>query len=83
MAILTDTQPEAKQMLLELLRQMPPWRKLAQVGQMNATVRLLAVQGLRQRHPQANEVEIQRRLADILLGKEMAALVYGPLPQEN
>jgi hypothetical protein len=50
---LTDTQPAAEQMLIELLRQMPPWRKLAQVGQMNATVRLLAVQGLRQRHPQS------------------------------
>lgn len=80
MEMLTDTSPEAEQVLLTLLRQAPPWRKLAQVGQINATVRLLAVQGLRQRHPQADEAEIRWRLAALLLGEVVAAQVYGPLP---
>ncbi len=79
----TDTRPEAEKVQLELLRQAPPWRKLALVGQMNATVRLLAAQGLRQRYPQADEPEIRRRLAGLLLGEELAAQVYGPLPGET
>ena len=80
--MLTDTRPEAEAVLIELLRQAPSWRKLAQVGQMNATVRLLLIQGLRQRHPDADEGEIQRRLASLLLGQELAEVVYGPLPAE-
>ena len=80
--MLTDTRPEAEAVLIELLRQAPPWRKLAQVGQMNATVRLLLIQGLRQRHPDADESEIQRRLASLLLGQEVAEVLYGPLPVE-
>jgi hypothetical protein len=80
--MLTDTQPEAEAVLIELLRQAPPWRKLAQVGQMNVTVRLLLIQGLCQRHPDADESEIRRRLAALLLGQEVAEVVYGPLPVE-
>ena len=80
---LTDTTPEAEQALLELLRQTPPWRKLALMGELNAAVRLLAEQGLRQRYPQADEAEIRRRLAGLLLGEELATRVYGPLQSEE
>lgn len=80
--MLTDTQPEAEAVLIKLLRQAPSWRKLDQVGQMNATVRLLLIKGLQQRHPDADESEIQRRLARLLLGQEVAELLYGPLPVE-
>ena len=38
----------------------------------------LALSGLRERYPQATEAEIQRRLADRMLGEELAAEVYGP-----
>jgi len=75
-----DTRPEAKQMQIELLRQAPAWRKLEMVGQLNQTVRTLALSGLRQRHPEATPQELQRRLADLLLGgPNLAAQVYGPL----
>jgi len=33
---------------------------------------------LRQRHPNASPEELRRRLADILLGPELAVRVYGP-----
>jgi hypothetical protein len=75
-----DTAAEAEGVLLELLRRAPAWRKLALVGQANAAVRLLAEQGLRQRHPQADGAEIRRRLAGLLLGEELATRAYGPLP---
>jgi hypothetical protein len=74
-----DTRPEAEAVLIEMLRQAPPWRKLHMVGQLNQTVRTLALSGLRQRHPEATPQELRRRLADLLLGPDLAAQVYGPL----
>ena len=74
-----DTQPEAEAVLIDLLRQAPPWRKLHMVDQLNQTVRALALGGLRQRHPDATPQELRRRLADLLLGPDLAARAYGPL----
>jgi len=78
-----DTSPEAEAVLLKLLREAPAWRKLKMVAELNETVRQLALSGLRSRYPQASARELRRRLADILLGPELAAKVYGPLPQED
>ena len=66
-------------MLIGLLRQAPPWRKLHMVGQLNLTVRALALSGLRRRHPEASPDELHRRLAHLLLGADLAAQVVGPL----
>jgi hypothetical protein len=78
-----DTSPEAEAVLIRLLRQAPPWRKLETVDQLNQSVKLLALVGLRQRFPQEDDECIRRRLADLLLGEEMALKVFGPLPQET
>lgn len=73
----TDTRPDAERVQIELMRQAPSWRKLELLGQLNQTVRLLAVSGLRQRYPDATDRELRRRLADLLLGTEIATRVYG------
>jgi hypothetical protein len=52
------------------------------VGQMNATVRLLALSGLRSRYPNDSPARLRRRLADILLGQELADKVYGALEED-
>ena len=78
-ALFSDTSPEAEAVLIRLLRQAPPWRKLEMVDQLNQSVKLLALAGLRQRFPQEDDERIRRRLADLLLGEEMALKVYGPL----
>ncbi|GEM_PF-304544 len=78
-ALFPDTRPEAEAVLIGLLRQAPPWRKLAMVGQLNQAVHTLALSGLRTRHPEATPQELRRRLADLLLGPDLAAQVYGPL----
>jgi hypothetical protein len=78
-----DTPPDVEQIQLDLLRQAPPWRKLEIVGQMTETVRILAASGLRQRYPDASEDELRRLLADILLGPDLAANVYGQLPEKK
>ena len=77
-ALFPDTSPEAEEVLVGLLRQAPPWRKLHMVGQLNMTVRTLALSGLRRRHPEATPDELRRRLAHLLLGADLAARVYGP-----
>jgi len=78
-----DTRPEAEAVLIGMLRQAPPWRKLHMVGQLNQTVRTLALSGLRRRYPQAPPQELRRRLADLLLGPDLAAQVYGPLEAQR
>ena len=74
-----DTSPQAQRVQIELMRQAPSWRKMELLGQLNQTAKMFALAGLRQRHPQAPESEIRRRLADLILGQELAAKVYGSL----
>ncbi len=81
--VFPDTPPETERVLLAMLREMPPWRKLEMVAQPNQAGRELALVGLQARYPTATRDELRRRLADILLGGELAARVYGPLPEED
>ena len=80
---LDDTHPEIERLQIEGLRQMPPWRKLALVGDMNEAVRALALAGLRQRYPDDTPAQRRRRLADLVLGPELATRVYGPLQEDG
>jgi hypothetical protein len=77
---LTDTSPEIEALQLYLLRQASPARKLELLAQLNAMVKALALAGLRTRHPDDTPDTIQRRLADLLLGEELAFKVYGRAP---
>ncbi len=52
---LSDTDRDAERVQIALMRQSPSWRKLYLLGQLNQTVKLMALSGLRQRHPQATE----------------------------
>lgn len=83
MSASSDTSPEVDQMRIERLRHMPPWRKLALMAEMSQTVCTLALAGLRLRHPDDTPARRQRRLADLLLGPELAARAYGPGPEEE
>ena len=74
----SDTSPQAEAVLIELMRAAPAWRKLQMVAELNAAARAMAMAGLRQRYPQADEPTLRRHLADILLGPELAAKAYGP-----
>ena len=62
---------------IELLRQAHPWRKMEMLNSLNAAARELALAGLRRQYPQAEREELRRRLADLLLGEELARKVYG------
>jgi hypothetical protein len=76
--MISDTHPDIERLQLDLLRQAPAWRKAQMLGEMYASMKQLALSGLRSRHPEASQMELQRRLADLLLGADLAERVYGP-----
>ncbi len=78
-----DTSPEAEKILIDLLRKTPGWRKLELVGEINETVKLMNLSGLKARYPDDSPEKLRRRLADLLLGKELAEKAYGPFIDEE
>jgi len=81
-ALFPDTSPDAERVLIDLLRRASVHQRFEMLDQMNSTVRELALMGLRARHPGATDAQLRRYLADLLLGPELAARAYGPLPPE-
>jgi hypothetical protein len=78
---LTDTRPEAEAVLIELLRQAPPWRKIRMMEQLNQQMRALSLAGVRARHPDADEAEIRRRVAELWLGPALATQIHNSLAE--
>lgn len=76
----SDTSRAAERVLFELALRAPAWRKVELMGEMYRAVCDLALSGLRDRYPHSSANELRRRLADILLGTELALRVYGPFP---
>jgi len=75
----SDTHPKMEALQIQLWRQASPTRKMHMLAQLNTSVRIVALAGLRSRYPQASEAELRRRLAGLLLGEELARKVYGEL----
>lgn len=67
----------------EVLRRTPAWYKLELVARMNERVRRMGLARLRHRYPDETSPRLRRRLADMVLGEELATSVYGPLPAER
>jgi hypothetical protein len=61
-----DTSADAEAVLIDLLRRASP-------------ARMLAMTGLKERHPDESEAQLRQRFADLWLGAELAAKAYGPL----
>lgn len=73
----SDTHPKMEALQIEFIRRMPAWKKISIVGDLNQTVRTLAISGIKQRHPNATPKQILRILAELMLGAELAQKVYG------
>ena len=78
-ALYSDTHPKMEALQIQLWRQASPMHKMHMLAQLNASVRMLALAGLRSRYPTATETELHRRLAGLLLGEDLARRVYGEL----
>jgi hypothetical protein len=73
----SDTHPKMEALQIQLWRQASPTKKMNMLAQLNASARMLAMTGLHSRFPQASQTELRRKLADLLLGEELARKVYG------
>jgi hypothetical protein len=66
-----------------LLRQATIARKLQLMVQLNATGRTLALSDLRRRYPAADEAFIRRKLAERMLGSELAGQIFKEVSATN
>jgi hypothetical protein len=77
-----DTPPEIEEMMLERYRLMSPGEKLRAVQEMNRTVQLMALAGIRSRHGTGlSDGELRLRLAALWLDRETMIEVYGWDPE--
>ena len=75
--LLSDTDPEVERVLIRLARAAPAWKKCEQIVSATMACRELAMVGLRGRYPEANEEELRRRLAALVLDRDVVIRVYG------
>lgn len=73
----SDTPPEVQRAYYEICRRVPLGRRLELTFGMCDTGRRLALAGLRMRHPDASEEQLQRLWARQHLGQELFERVYG------
>ena len=74
-----DTPQKILDVQVDILRKMPPEKKIRLIFEFSEMVKGFARTGLKLRHPNASEEELHRRMASLLLGEELAYKVYGPL----
>jgi hypothetical protein len=79
----SDTTPEAQQVMFELLRRAPAWKRLALMCELIQATRALMLAGLRRRFPAASEEEIRRRFIAKVLTREQVIGAYGFAPVEE
>lgn len=76
-AITDDTDPKALAVQTEILRRMPPWRKMQLVVEACRAADAMTLAGLRRRHPEASEDELRLRRIHLSLGDALFETVYG------
>ena len=77
-----DTRPEADARYHALLRKMTPAQRLEAADRLSRSVRELALAGLRERHPAADETELRVRLTARLYGRDASRRVHGWVPDD-
>ena len=75
-ALYSDTHLHIEALQIKIVRSMPAWKKLSVVDELNEMVKMMAMSGLKERHPEATPQQIHRLLAELMLGPELAQKVY-------
>jgi hypothetical protein len=78
----SDTSPDARRVLIDLYRKMPPEIKFRRVFEAYQTGKMLAMAGLKDRYPEASEKKIWYLWAKQHLGDELFKEIYGAVPDE-
>jgi hypothetical protein len=77
-----DTSPAQVARYHQLLRAMTPEQRVSATVSLCNGVRVAAIAGLRQRHPQASDAELRVRLMVRLYGRTQAVRVFGSVPDD-
>ena len=78
-----DTHPEAEKVLIDLLQKVPAWHKLEMVSQITTTCRELALSGLQKRYPASTDEELKKRLAALVLPRQLVIRAYNWDPEKE
>jgi len=80
----SDTPRELESLIVQGYRRMTPKEKLERVGQLNRSIRTLALAGIRQRHgADLSERELRLRLAALSIDRETMIQAFGWDPDEH
>ena len=79
----SDTPVEILEEQARLLAALTPAARVKRVRDLTVGASLVALAGLRHRHPHATEPELLLRLAALRLGADVVARVYGWRPAED
>jgi hypothetical protein len=71
-----DTSPEAHAAQVDALRRMGPEGRVRLAFQMSNEIRRISADGVRHRHPEYDESTVERAVATVFLGPELAAAVW-------
>jgi len=73
----SDTSAAAEAVLIDLARRSPASRKLAMAFSMTDAVRRASLAGVRSRHPTLSDEDARRRLAALVLPRDLVMAAYG------
>ena len=74
---LRDTTAEARRVQVDCYRRMAPWQKVELCMQLEHLADTLALAGIAERHPQADDDERRLRLLTLKHGPELVRRAYG------
>jgi DNA-binding HxlR family transcriptional regulator len=77
-----DTSEPSNARYHELLRALPPERRLEAAMSLSRGVRALAEAGIRERHPDASAAEIRVRMTVRMYGRAAAERLFGSVPAD-
>jgi hypothetical protein len=78
----SDTPAEVERLILEGYRRMSPAERLERVCALNRSLDVLALAGIRARHPGLSEVDARMRLGVQRYGAELIKRAYGWPPSD-
>lgn len=83
MSYYSDTDPKIEKLQLNLMRQISTSKKLMMVASLNQDAIEMAWSSLRAQYPHESIERLRRRLADRILGPDLAQKIYGTLIEEE
>lgn len=71
-----DTNPETYELQLRLYRALPPGQRAEMALRLSDEIRQVSRGGIKRRHPDYSDLELNQALTVLLYGREVAELVW-------